>query len=122
MNKVTVGRLHYSETTLNNMRKKGKPNPDQRYFQLVVALEAHCGAGVHTVVAHVSDKIIVRVGGVVGNVGAWYYGSGVLCWCVVVVCCGGVLWWCVVVGVVVVCCGGVLWWCVVVVCCAGVLW
>lgn len=29
--KVTVGRLHFSETTANNMRKKGKPNPDQRY-------------------------------------------------------------------------------------------
>lgn len=28
--KVTVGRLHFSETTANNMRKKGKPNPDQR--------------------------------------------------------------------------------------------
>ncbi|KAB0389811.1 hypothetical protein E2I00_000547, partial [Balaenoptera physalus] len=27
--KVTVGRLHFSETTANNMRKKGKPNPDQ---------------------------------------------------------------------------------------------
>lgn len=29
--KVTVGRLHFSETTANNMRKKGKPNPDQRW-------------------------------------------------------------------------------------------
>ncbi|KAF3859718.1 hypothetical protein F7725_022117, partial [Dissostichus mawsoni] len=29
--KVTLGRLHFSETTSNNMRKKGKPNPDQRY-------------------------------------------------------------------------------------------
>lgn len=28
--KVTLGRLHFSETTANNMRKKGKPNPDQR--------------------------------------------------------------------------------------------
>lgn len=32
--KVTVGRLHFSETTSNNMRKKGKPNPEQRYFQV----------------------------------------------------------------------------------------
>lgn len=24
-----IGRLHFSETTANNMRKKGKPNPDQ---------------------------------------------------------------------------------------------
>ncbi|KAF2887607.1 hypothetical protein ILUMI_18566, partial [Ignelater luminosus] len=31
--KITVGRLHFSETTSNNMRKKGKPNPEQRYFQ-----------------------------------------------------------------------------------------
>ena len=38
--RVSVGRLHFSETTLNNMRKKGRPNPEQRYFQLVVALEA----------------------------------------------------------------------------------
>lgn len=30
--KVTLGRLHFSETTANNMRKKGKPNPDQRYL------------------------------------------------------------------------------------------
>lgn len=28
--KVTIGRLHFSETTTNNMRKKGRPNPDQR--------------------------------------------------------------------------------------------
>lgn len=39
--KMTVGRLHFSETTSNNMRKKGKPNPDQRYFYLVVSLCAH---------------------------------------------------------------------------------
>ena len=38
--KVSVGRLHFTETTANNMRKKGKPNPAQKYFQLVVrALE-----------------------------------------------------------------------------------
>ena len=36
--KVTVGRLHFAETTSNNMRKKGKPNPAQKYFQLVVSL------------------------------------------------------------------------------------
>ena len=33
---VTVGRLHFAETTSNNMRKKGKPNPAQKFFQLVV--------------------------------------------------------------------------------------
>ncbi|XP_051979092.1 myelin regulatory factor-like isoform X3 [Xyrauchen texanus] len=59
--KVTVGRLHFSETTANNMRKKGKPNPDQRYFMLVVALQAHCHGQSFTVAAHVSERIIVRV-------------------------------------------------------------
>ncbi len=31
VSKITVGRLHFNETTANNMRKKGKPNPDQRF-------------------------------------------------------------------------------------------
>jgi len=70
--KVIVCRLHFGETTANNMRKRGKPNPDQRYFQLVVSLYAHCGnnnnnnnnnynSRQYLVAAHVSDKIIVRV-------------------------------------------------------------
>ncbi|XP_030588025.1 myelin regulatory factor isoform X1 [Archocentrus centrarchus] len=59
--KVTVGRLHFSETTANNMRKKGKPNPDQRYFMLVVALHAQSHNQSYTVAAHVSERIIVRV-------------------------------------------------------------
>ncbi|KAK3526137.1 hypothetical protein QTP70_016113, partial [Hemibagrus guttatus] len=59
--KVTVGRLHFSETTANNMRKKGKPNPDQRYFMLVVALQAQSHSQSHTVAAQVSERIIVRV-------------------------------------------------------------
>ncbi|XP_033824438.1 myelin regulatory factor isoform X2 [Periophthalmus magnuspinnatus] len=58
--KVTVGRLHFSETTANNMRKKGKPNPDQRYFMLVVALHAQALSQSYTVAAHVSERIIVR--------------------------------------------------------------
>ncbi len=41
--KVSVGRLHFTETTANNMRKKGKPNPDQRFFGLVVTLAARAG-------------------------------------------------------------------------------
>lgn len=60
--KVTVGRLHFSETTSNNMRKKGKPNPDQRYFHLVVGLHAHTAdQASYQVVAHASERIIVRV-------------------------------------------------------------
>ncbi|KAJ8375870.1 hypothetical protein SKAU_G00064500 [Synaphobranchus kaupii] len=59
--KVTVGRLHFSETTANNMRKKGKPNPDQRYFMLVVALQAQSHSQSFTVAAQVSERIIVRV-------------------------------------------------------------
>lgn len=62
VSKVTVGRLHFSETTTNNMRKKGKPNPDQRYFMLMVALHAHTGPDDSQIIAaHVSEKIIVRV-------------------------------------------------------------
>ena len=59
--KVTVGRLHFSETTSNNMRKKGKPNPDQRYFLLTVALHAHSGEEHWPIAAHASERIIVRV-------------------------------------------------------------
>ncbi|XP_026477524.1 myelin regulatory factor-like [Ctenocephalides felis] len=73
--KATVARLHFAETTANNMRKKGRPNPDQRYFRLVVALHAHTTSGNGTgaggsecagdqdgypVVAHASERIIVR--------------------------------------------------------------
>ncbi|XP_012942289.2 myelin regulatory factor, partial [Aplysia californica] len=58
--KVTVGRLHFNETTNNNMRKKGKPNPDQRYFLLVVSLHAHSGDSDYMIVGSVSDRIIVR--------------------------------------------------------------
>ncbi|GBP20470.1 Myelin regulatory factor [Eumeta japonica] len=58
--KITVGRLHFAETTCNNMRKKGKPNPDQRHFQLVVALHAHTAQSDFPVVAQASERIIVR--------------------------------------------------------------
>lgn len=60
VSKTTVGRLHFSETTSNNMRKKGRPNPEQRYFRLVVALHAHTHTGDYPVVVHGSEKIIVR--------------------------------------------------------------
>lgn len=59
--KVTVGRLHFSETTSNNMRKKGKPNPEQRYFQLVVGLHAHTTHGNFPIASHAGQRIIVRV-------------------------------------------------------------
>ncbi|XP_074481743.1 myelin regulatory factor-like protein [Sebastes fasciatus] len=59
--KVTLGRLHFSETTSNNMRKKGKPNPDQRYFQMVVGLYAAVGGDeTFLLTALVSERIIVR--------------------------------------------------------------
>lgn len=59
---MTVGRLHFSETTCNNMRKKGKPNPDQRYFYLVVGLHAHCiNDHDYPIVSYASERIIVRV-------------------------------------------------------------
>ncbi|XP_075988632.1 uncharacterized protein LOC142984753 [Anticarsia gemmatalis] len=58
--KVTVGRLHFAETTNNNMRKKGRPNPDQRHFQLVVALRAHVAHAEYMIAAQASDRIIVR--------------------------------------------------------------
>lgn len=58
--KVTIGRLHFTETTANNMRKKGKPNPDQRYFALVVTLAARAGDALYTIASHLSEKIIVR--------------------------------------------------------------
>lgn len=60
VSKVTVGRLHFSETTSNNMRKKGRPNPEQRYFQLVVGLHAHTHSGHFPVVSQGSERIIVR--------------------------------------------------------------
>ncbi|OCT81824.1 hypothetical protein XELAEV_18024331mg [Xenopus laevis] len=58
--KVTVGRLHFSETTSNNMRKKGKPNPDQRYFILVVALQVQAQNQMYLMAAQASERIIVR--------------------------------------------------------------
>ncbi|XP_053441920.1 myelin regulatory factor-like protein isoform X2 [Nycticebus coucang] len=58
--KVTLGRLHFSKTTANNMRKKGKPNPDQRYFMLVIGLYAAHQDQLYLLSAHISEKIIVR--------------------------------------------------------------
>uniref|UniRef100_A0A673A5A3 Myelin regulatory factor like n=1 Tax=Sphaeramia orbicularis TaxID=375764 RepID=A0A673A5A3_9TELE len=58
--KVTLGRLHFNETTANNMRKKGKPNPDQRYFQMVVGLYAVVKEKTFLLTGLVSERIIVR--------------------------------------------------------------
>ena len=58
--KVTIGRLHFAETTHNNMRKKGKPNPDQRYFALIVTLAARAGDELYTIASHRSENMIVR--------------------------------------------------------------
>ncbi|XP_078272792.1 myelin regulatory factor-like protein [Rhinoraja longicauda] len=58
--KITLGRLHFGETTANNMRKKGKPNPDQRYFMLVVGLNAISQNQNYLLVADISERIIVR--------------------------------------------------------------
>lgn len=43
------------------MRKRGKPNPDQRYFLLVVGVFAHCQGKEYPVVQQCSEKLIVRV-------------------------------------------------------------
>ncbi|CAG0886836.1 unnamed protein product [Cyprideis torosa] len=63
--KRTVGRMHFKETTSNNMRKKGRPNPDQRYFLLVVSLVANTTASTDgemqwPVATFASEKLIVR--------------------------------------------------------------
>jgi myelin regulatory factor len=61
MNKLTLRRLHFSQTTNNNNRKKNKPNPDQRYFLLVVEMQIVDTYGqAHTLYSAVSEKLIVR--------------------------------------------------------------
>lgn len=65
--KQSVPRLHFSETTMNNQRKNGRPNADQKYFLLVVALNAVVPSISELgqedrcrVMAYASDKVIVR--------------------------------------------------------------
>lgn len=54
-------RLHFSETTNFNQRKNGKPNPDQKYFYLIAALEAITHRDeVYDVIKMASEKVIVR--------------------------------------------------------------
>lgn len=62
MTKVTVPRLHFQETTMNNQRKNGRANPDQKFFLLVVRLIATSEDGQeHLVQAYHSERVIVRV-------------------------------------------------------------
>uniref|UniRef100_A0A914QVU8 Peptidase S74 domain-containing protein n=1 Tax=Panagrolaimus davidi TaxID=227884 RepID=A0A914QVU8_9BILA len=57
---IKVPRLHFSETTLNNARKAGKPN-DQKFFQLAIKLQVYASDGSFCIVqAYQSEKVIVR--------------------------------------------------------------
>lgn len=78
VSKITVGRLHFSETTNNNMRKKGRPNPEQRFFQLVVGLHVHTISGNFPVVSHGSEKIIVRASIRVSSSPTWICAGSVV--------------------------------------------
>lgn len=56
-----VPRLHFCNPTANNMRRKGKANPDQRYFSLVAAVTAvtHSGSS-YCVASKRTPGLIVR--------------------------------------------------------------
>ena len=58
--KITLARLHFSETTANNMRKKGKPNQDQRFFSLVISVMANIEGRTVTLCSLQSQRIVVR--------------------------------------------------------------
>ncbi|KAF7633155.1 hypothetical protein Mgra_00007434 [Meloidogyne graminicola] len=62
--KQTVPRLHFSETTMNNHRKNGKPNPEQKFFLLVMKLSVEIAIGDELrkviVQSFHSDRVIVR--------------------------------------------------------------
>ncbi len=60
---MTVARLHFSETTLNNQRKNGRPNPDQKFFNLAVCLSAvgEATGEAYPIISYASEKVIVRV-------------------------------------------------------------
>lgn len=55
-----IGRLHFTTTTANNMQKKGRPNPDQKFFVLVVSLYAKVGEERFLLKQIQSAKLIVR--------------------------------------------------------------
>lgn len=60
--KITKMRLHFAHTTNNNNRKKNKPNPDQRYFLLIVEIKIITKSGkTYSMCASTSERVIVRV-------------------------------------------------------------
>ena len=58
--RITIGRLHFSEPTANNMRKRGRPNPQQNYFALVTTIAAKAGDAYYTVASLASERLVVR--------------------------------------------------------------
>lgn len=60
--KTTKMRLHFAHTTSNNNRKKNLPNPDQRYFLLVVEMQIILKETNRVLIlcSAVSDRVIVR--------------------------------------------------------------
>jgi len=76
---VKVARLHFSETTANNVRRKGRPNPDQRYFWLRVTVSAIAqkegATQKYPVLQQTSGRIIVRASNP-----AQFEGEGELHW------------------------------------------
>lgn len=59
--KVTVPRLHFQATTSSNQRKNNKPNPDQKYFLLVIRLKATTVDGNTVMIQSFhSERVIVR--------------------------------------------------------------
>ena len=57
---LTASRLHFSETTANNIRKRGKPNPEQRFFMLEVSLVATANGTPFMLASQQSQRIVVR--------------------------------------------------------------
>ncbi|CAF0786851.1 unnamed protein product [Brachionus calyciflorus] len=66
LNKLTKMRLHFAHTTNNNNRKRNKtgqtiPNPDQRYFLLIVEIQIITKNGkTFTLCSSASERVIVR--------------------------------------------------------------
>ena len=59
----TQMRLHFSQTTANNNRKHSGPNPEQRYFKLIVQLQSRCAltGEIFNLFSSISERGIVRV-------------------------------------------------------------